>query len=396
MRDNSKAQNIHVLLLPSWYPTRTDVVKGVFFKQQAIALKDAGVKVGVIYPHFRSLRQFGLSALADNHFQIISCQEDGIPTWRFCGWNFPISRLKPYLWTWQNTRLFNRYIRCFGKPDLIHAHSVLWGGVSAMRIAQHWDIPYVVTEHATSFARGLIQSWQEPIIRQVIRNASCVLAVSKGLSDLLEPYADNRKIEIVPNMVDIEFFRPPAIHRTAKPFRFLTVALLTPKKGIDVLLKAFARAFKQTDEVILEIGGDGEQKKKLQALAKSLNIEHQVKFLGLLSREQVREAMWRANVFVLPSYVETFGVVLIEAMATGLPVIATRCGGPEEFVNSEVGWLTDPGNYEDLSDILSYVCKNYSSIIKRESLIRSYAEKFFSGNAVAQSLLRHYTKVLNR
>ena len=387
--------NIHVLLSPSWYPTATNAVAGVFVKHQAIALKKTGAKVGVIYPHFRSLREFSFSALTDNHFQITLSEEDDIPTLRFCGWNLPRLRLEPILWKCQNEKLFRRYIRQFGKPDLIHAHSVLWGGVSAMELAHHWDIPYIVTEHATSFARGLILSWQEPIIRRVIKNAYCVLAVSRGLANLLIPYADGRKIEVVPNVVDTDFFKIPTIQRETNPFRLLTVAMLTPKKGIDILLKAFAKAFKRTEEVILEIGGDGEQRDELQALAKSLNIENQVKFLGLLSREQVRDAMWRANVFVLPSYYETFGVVLIEAMATGLPVIATACGGPEEFIKPDTGLLVEPGNVVEMSMALKNVYEHRFELRKKELAIRNYIIDNYSDGVIAERLLEYYNRVLD-
>lgn len=395
MGHNCNNLDIHVLLVPSWYPTATNAVAGVFVKHQAIALKKAGAKVGIIYSHFRSLREFNFSALTDNHFQISFSEEDDIPTLRFCGWNIPRLRLEPILWKCQNERLFRRYIRHFGKPDLIHAHSVLWGGVAAMGIAQHWDIPYIVTEHASSFARGLIQSWQEPIIRRVIKNANYVLSVSKGLADLLIPYADGKKIEVVPNVVDTDFFKLPTIQRKASPFRLLTVAMLTPKKGIDVLLKAFARAFKRTDEVILEIGGDGEQRTELQSLARSLNIENQVKFLGLLSREQVREAMWRANVFVLPSYFETFGVVLVEAMATGLFVIATNCGGPEEFIKPDNGSLLEPGDVGELSKALKNVYDRRFELGKKEKEIRKYIVDNYSNRVIAEKLLKYYSRVLS-
>lgn len=385
---------LHVLLLPSSYPTRSHPVSGVFVQQQAEALFRAGVKVGVIYPDFRSMRDIDVAALPDNHFQISFSQENGVPTYAFCGWNIPRLRLEPFLWRKQASRLFKRYTDQFGKPDLIHAHNILWGGVSAMSIAEQAGLPFIVTEHTSSFACGLIRSWQEQFIYQVMKEADCLWTVSGKLAEQVQKYAMGRKIEVVPNMVDTEYFIRPSVPRTNCPFRILTVAMLSHVKGIDVLLRAFARAFDRTENIILEIGGDGEQKEDLHKLAKMLHLENQVRFLGLLSREQVRSAMWRANVFALPSYVETFGVVLIEAMATGLPVVSTRCGGPEDIIDPKVGWLIKPGDVEELAAVLRNTYVSYHEIEKKESDIRNYAVTHFSGEMIAGTLLKHYQNIL--
>lgn len=394
-RECFEKQNLHVLLLPSSYPSRPRPVKGIFVQQQAEALHRNGVKVGVIYPDFRSMRDLGSSALLDNHFQINFNQENGIPTYRFCGWNIPRLRLEPFLLKTQAKRLFNRYINQFGKPDLIHAHNILWGGVAAMKIAEQMDLPFVVTEHSSSFARDMIRSWQEPFIYQVVNKADCLLTVSSRLADWVQRYT-KRNIGVVPNVVDTDYFIPPSIPRDNRPFRILTVALLTPVKGIDVLLRAFAQAFDRQENVLLEIGGDGTQRKELETLAAKLHLENQVKFLGLLSRDEVREAMWRSNIFVLPSYFETFGVVLIEAMGTGLSVIATRCGGPEDIIVPEVGRLIETGDVEELAAALRDAYLNYHEIEKKESYIRNYAVTHFSGEMVASTLLKHYNNVLEK
>ncbi|HHW29898.1 MAG TPA: glycosyltransferase family 4 protein, partial [Syntrophomonadaceae bacterium] len=112
-----------------------------------------------------------------------------------------------------------------------------------------------------------------------------------------------------------------------------------------------------------------------------------------LSREQVQEAMWRANAFVLPSYFETFGVVLIEAMATGLFVIATNRGGPEEFIKPVNGLLVEPGNAVELSKALRNVYDHRFELGKKEKEIRKYIVDNYSYRVIAEKLLKYYNQV---
>jgi len=291
--------------------------------------------------------------------------------------------------------MFNLYKAKYGTPDLIHAHNILWAGVSAMEIAQSENIPYMITEHASNYVQDIVYSWQKPYIRKAINNAAVVLAVSKTLAGKLMTYSDRKRIEVIPNMVDTGFFVFPPVPRKVSSFRFLTVARLKPKKGIEMLIKAFARAFSQENDVFLEIGGDGEQRAELESLVKYLRLNDRVSFLGELSREQVREAMWHANAFVLPSYVETFGVVLIEAMATGLPVIATACGGPEEFIKPDTGLLVEPGNVVEMSMALKNVYEHRFELRKKELAIRNYIVDYYSDKVIAKRLLEYYDQVLD-
>ena len=160
-------------------------------------------------------------------------------------------------------------------------------------------------------------------------------------------------------------------------------------------MRAFAAAFRNgPPRVTLDIGGDGPQRRELESLAHNLGVADRVHFLGSLSQRQVKEALWRSNFFVLPSFVETFGVVFIEAMATGLPVIGTRCGGPDDFILADVGMLIEPGDVENLSQALISAYKNYSYYKKRENLIIKYAKNNFDSRKISSNLLVEYKSIV--
>ncbi len=389
---------MHLLIIPSWYPTPTQPTRGTFFREQAQALSTAGFQVGVIAPQRRSLRWLlkGRRGLPSG----LTFNDDrGVPTYRHEGWStqpfWPTMHAR--LWLRAGHRLFEHDVERHGRPELIHAHSAILGGVLAAEISERHGIPYVLTEHSTSFARGLIRPWQKPLVERVFRTASARLAVSPALGALLaEQYPKVAgEWEWVPNMVD-PVFRPsdlraesPDIHR---PFRWLNVALLTEKKGHRDLLHAFAQAFAGNREHELRIGGAGPERAGLQTLAGQLGIADQVRFLGELSREQVVSEMQQCDAFVLASHVETFGVVLIEAMACGKPVIATRCGGPECFVNETCGILVPPHDPATLAGAMRACSDDYlrfpSLKISEECLRR------FSGEAVVRQLYEVYDRVL--
>ena len=369
-------------------------LRGVFFQEQAQALNKASMQVGVVYPDFRSLRTLSLSSVLDTRYQTTIRDDVGVSTVRLHGWNVVSAKLRGFLFRIKTSQLIDTYVEKFGIPDLLHAHGVLWGGVSAREISSKLDIPFVTTAHSTDFSRGRIESWQVQFVEETLQNANSVIAVGPALADELVSYAEGRDILVVPNVVDTDLFTLPPKSRSLVPFRFLLIAQLRPKKGVDILLRAFARAFSGQKNIRLEIGGDGGQKNELEQLAASLGIAEQVQFLGSLSRTEVRNAMWRANTFVLSSYVETFGVVVIEAMATGLPVVATRSGGPEEIISSDTGWLTDTGDVEGLAEALVDAYSRWNEMNARAPEIRNEAVAKYGEKAVVEQLRGIYESVL--
>lgn len=386
---------MHVLLIPSWYVTHYSPTTGSFFHEQAHALRKNDVRVGVIYPDLRSLRTLGQGRLDRNAFRVTCEDDEGIVTLRWNGWKIPkFPRANRWLWMRWTLRLYEHYIQAAGRPDLVHAHSAIWAGAAAAEIKRRFGVPYVVTEHASAYGLGQIHARETKPIRTAFQNASQILTVSEALAGDIKHFTNARPVQVMPNLVDTSFFVPPPDTRSASPFRLLTVAYLHKKKAIDVLLCAYARALAQGVDGILEIGGDGLERIALTNLAKQLGIEDRVRFLGLLSRSQVREAMQRANVLILPSHVEPFGVVLIEAMATGLPVIASRAGGPQEFINPELGYLTIPGDETGLVKALQSVYDNYRLWQSRSQAIRSYVEMNFSETVVADRLKAVYADVV--
>jgi glycosyltransferase involved in cell wall biosynthesis len=185
----------------------------------------------------------------------------------------------------------------------------------------------------------------------------------------------------------------PPQPRVSAPFTFYAQAHLTPRKGFDLLIRAFATRFRGDRTCRLVIGGGGAIRADLEALAASTGVQSQVTFLGAIPRDVVRDSMWAANCFVLPSHAENFGVVLIEALSTGLPVISTRCGGPEDIITDEVGLLLRPGDEQGLAEAL-WTMRNRPAYAPEA--VRTYAVARFGYAAVGARLRDYYRGVIGR
>lgn len=332
---------MHILFLPSWYPSHPDDARGSFFREQALALHSAGHKVGIIAPAMVSLRQ-PISALRTSGSCVIECDE-GMPTYRSKSLNFT-----PRQWQMISRRfgkaalrLFDEYLKSEGRPDVLHVHAALPAGGAAMAIKARHRIPFVLSEHSTALARGRLNATGLHQMRDVIGMASASYAVSSPFARLLESRLglDGDTCRVMPNSVSDIFMDREIEKKNGRDFQFCHISLLDAKKNVEALIHAFASKFRNDETVSLVIGGDGPSRPALQNLTRECGVSGQVEFAGPLSRSQVRDVLARSDAFVLPSHFETFGVVLIEATAMGLPVIATRCGGPEDIVTDKNGIL---------------------------------------------------------
>ena len=387
---------MHSLIIPSWYPSTPDDVNGIFFRLQAQALQRSGVKVGVVAPIFRSFRTQAKTAFNPKNYGIRTYIDKDVPTYVYDSmFFFPriphIDRKREIA---ASMKLFRRYVADHGMPDVLHAHCVNSGGIIAYEIHKATGIPYVITEHSTTYARKLIRDWQRPLMYAAAQNAACRLAVSRDFAELLKEEYRGLEWQYVPNILSASFEAP--IDLADKPanedFTFCSVAHLQHKKGYDILLPAFAEAVKAYPNLKLKIGGGGYEEFKLHRLAKDLGLENNVIFEGRLKNEEVLDLMRHSDAFVLASRHETFGVVFIEALAQGLPVIATRCGGPETIVNPSNGLLVDVGDQKSLTEALIAIYRNkekYPPILLRENCLKEFGER-----PVTEQIISAYNKAL--
>ncbi|MEM1040457.1 MAG: glycosyltransferase [Pseudomonadota bacterium] len=351
---------MHVLFLPSWYPSHRHDVAGSFFREQGHALRRAGVKVGVIAPRVRSIKQ--PNVLLKGIRKISLEDDDAVVTVRG---NFP--NLTPRMWFVTRFTyglfvlgMFDRYVEQNGMPDIVHVHSALPGGIGAMAIQKKYSIPYVLSEHSTAFARGLVNDGGRTLTKEIAERSAACFAVSAVFARKLEQILTVREglFSYVHNSVSDIFLTNPLPKTASGRFRFLHVSSLTNVKRVDLLLNAFAERFRGNPDVSLTIGGQGALSFSLKALSEELGVADQVEFTGPLLRHEVAEHMAKSSAFVLPSDFETFGVVLIEALAMGLPVIATRSGGPEDIITDDYyGLLVPKGDVSELGMAMEKMIK---------------------------------------
>lgn len=284
----------------------------------------------------------------------------------------------------------------YGRPDLIHAHNAWLAGTATLALARTERLPYCITEHSTFYARGLIPGRCHPLLREVYACSALNLVVSSSLgSALLASGLLPEGYRVLANLLD-PYFEELALTPSAPcpPTLFLNVAELTEKKGQAILIRAFAKVCEVMGEARLVIGGEGSLADELARLAGELGVADRVSFKGRLGRREVSDWMRACHVFVLPSLVETFGVVLIEANACGRPVVATVCGGPEDIVTEGNGVLVPPSDADALAAAMLSVARrlsDYDPVAIRSGTLDRYGSEYFT-----KALLDHYSRILQR
>lgn len=240
-------------------------------------------------------------------------------------------------------------------PDLIHAHAfgyfpMIAGGLAEMMRG----VPLVVTPHCdvggATLAKRLL-NWAMPAV--TLRRAQRVIALTTGEAYLLVQLGVAReRIRVIPNGVDLREFPPsPAPRSSSEDVTVLFVGrCYSRQKGLEYLIRAIALLAPMRKPCLRIVGEDWGGVSELQALSRSLGIEQQLEFTGRVSRADVIQAYASADVFVLPSLFEPFGIVLLEAMAAGLPIVASRVGGiPDVVEDGKTGILVEPRNAQALS-----------------------------------------------
>lgn len=295
-----------------------------------------------------------------------------------------------------SSRMFDAYRAAHGQPDIIHVHSALPAGFGAVDIGKSFQIPVVLSEHSTAFARGLVSASGLALAREIALAATACFAVSTPFARRLEEKLalPHVSVGVMPNPVDTRFLDAPLPIRQqrGKRCQFLHVSLLDEKKNVGQLLDSFARAFAGDDQVSLVIGGDGPKRREIERRVDSLNIAQQVTFLGLLSRQEVLEALQASDAFVLSSRFETFGVVVVEALATGLPVIATRCGGPEDIVGADDGCLVPVDDVDAMAAAMRKIADDPAGSDRFAR--RARCRERFGPKAISRRWLDIYAEVL--
>jgi L-malate glycosyltransferase len=360
-----------VLFLTTEWPSEEKPTDGIFIREHAAAVAAAGCNVGVVHLA-RAPSRRGL-------FDVARLRSEEIPTWRVRYRRFPrpLSYAAFALGALAGVR---RARRSGLEPRVVHCHSFL-SCLVGLAVGRVLRVPVLYTEHWTIFVPEnprRLGRWQRAVARLALSQASVVLPVSEDLREALTDLAPAANMHVVPNAVDEQVFHPahdlPA--RNGRSPRLLTVGLLdTERKGVDVLIRALAGVAERGAPFHLDVIGEGANRQAYETLAEKLGIGDRVTWHGWQPKDAVADAMRDADLFVLGSRYENNPCVVIEAMASGLPVVATNVGGVDEVVDATSGSLAAPLDPDDLAAKVEDTLQRLDSF-DREEIARTAVSRY--------------------
>ena len=315
---------MHILEIPSFFTP----YGGEFCLDQAKALKAVGHEVRIL-SHVQIALTIGPKGYFTLPWRRYEHNRDGITVYQSFQRGVPKAvRWNMKRWVATVCEMFDDYVARYGKPDILHAHCAKWAGYAAMLVSRKYGIPYVITEHLSKlvfekeFGPAPSSAWQIPLLKACYREAKMVVPVSEELVDNIACYfGKDYRWQAISNTIDVGFFhyqkRSP---REGRAFRFCCLANFWPLKGYDVLIPAFRQLRQSGTDAELHIAGRGTDTSEFRSMLSDGMITH-----GLLDKEAVRALLYQSDALVLASRSEVQPLVLLEAMSTGIPIIATEC-----------------------------------------------------------------------
>lgn len=380
-----------IFLVARGWPSEREPQWGSFERDQALALRKLGHQIVMLSvdARFRKYhRKYGITKEVNGdipHYCLFAGSVWG-KALRQLAINLHIKARRFFF-----MRLFENVIKQEGMPDLIYAHYL---GSSSMALAAKlkYDIPVVGIEHWSELGYANIKKNVKTWAGKTYNDLNCLLTVSSALREnILKNFGVDSIV--VNNMVGHEFCYVPT-ERKEKIVRFVTTGNLLQVKGFDNLIKAFGKLNLPPDSWTLNIIGGGKEGDNLQKLIDSVGLSNNIHLLGRKSREGVIEILHDSDVYVMSSRSETFGVAAIEALACGLPVIATDCGGARDFVTKENGKICAVDDICKLSDAILYMYKYHGDYDRAQ--IAADCQKRFSSEAIGKQLESIFEEVIRK
>ena len=376
---------MNILHLLSWFPTPDDPTLGNFCLRQINALPDDCHSVILSVCDGKNLKQsFEIHEIEGERYTHIQIAIRPPKT--------NILRKIKMLWMYQYG--LNHIKKHYFTPDLLHLHVSFPLGQIALLWHRLYGYQYVLTEHWTIYQpqnQHILKGHLKRKIVNIANHASMILPVSLDLQRNMERNGIRNCYQVIYNLVDTKTFKIGTPTQNGKK-RMLHISTLRDEaKNFSGILRVIERLHQQRNDFELHVIHDYETP-EFKAFVKEHCLQDCVIFLGKKTSAEVAEAFANTDFFVLFSNFENLPCVIVEAFASGVPVLSTNVGGIAEIVNSERGILVNSGDEDALLKGINQMLDSYDNY-NREA-IRQFALQTFANEIIGKQIYEQYQKVL--
>lgn len=380
-----------ILMISRGIPSNKHPQWGCFEKDQAEALVSCGHKVVVICHDGRFLLEWRKIGLSQYNINNVEYYNYFLYPQKFT--DIISHKLSLYINKKIIAYLFNIIVKKHGKPDIILGQ-MFGNTLKGIHLSQKFNLPIIGIEHLARFNENNLENWgyTKEDATYTYNHVDAAITVSTKLQQSLKRHF-NINSHVVPNLVGNDFFYKPKLNTDS--FTIITTGSLIERKGFDLLIKALSvckdRLPRHWETIII---GGGHLRNNLQQLIYDYQLQKHIVLVGSKSKTEIVQLLHNSDLFVLPSRNETFGVVYIEALACGLPIIATDCGVPPEIVTPENGLFIPTENINELAKAITYIAQNIH--LYNRKAIAEDCQARFSSKVIAQQLADIFEETIKK
>lgn len=390
-------QNINICVLTTVFPKFSGDIYGIFILRFLNNFPNT-FKINVICPHENGLKyESKLQNISIHRFVYFFPKKlERVAYRKGMIVNLKIDFLAKIQFPFFLFFFFLKSLREAKASQIIHGHFSLTSIVACF-LNFFLSIPIIITLRGSENLSYITDTQiKSKASKYIFNQADKIICLTNNQKNLMKNIGiSDEKIIVIPNSVDISKFSFKPYNENSKKLIF--VGRLSPEKRIDVLLKAVQIVVKDIQDITLIIVGDGPLKDELIKLTKDLSINNHVIFVGRVLPEKIPNYLYESDIFIISSNFEGCPNSLLEAMATGIPVIGTNVGGIPDIIDDGInGYLIENGDYQQLAEKIKYIFENPSLRVEMGKSARKKIENEFSVDRQIESHMKIYKELIDK